>query len=108
MARLTKTQLKDATLEDNETVSVEVKTTLDSIVFTQIDDGNEDTPEQYDLVQKVAPSDDEPYMPFATVTGSTATSFSDRAIPGVWKTELTNTSGGSATFRLRTFVWGDG
>ena len=71
-------------------------------IFTYVDDGDRGHPAAYDLSQYLLSEELDGWMLHDSVSNSTTRAWRDESIPERWRTDLTNVSGGEATFRLRT------
>jgi hypothetical protein len=94
------------TLGDGETMTVQLHHRDAQRIATFVDDGSGETPATYDLAHEHRPEEKGSWMQYDAVTGKTARSHVNDAIPQYWRAVLTNQSGEEATFCVRLVAHG--
>jgi len=106
MAQTLDVETAEVTLSNGETETLELNTSGNSDdVVVMIDDGTSGSnAASYDLLAEVEGNGNVGYQYFDEVTGETALSWQDPAIGERMRYTLTNSSGGSANYRVTILV----
>lgn len=100
-------QTKEQTLADGESITIVIGKGVTGRAIVQIDDGTTDgTPATYDIVARVYNPDESDYQFYDAETGIQERSLVDPLFEDKQEYELTNQSGGQATFRMRVMAVG--
>lgn len=91
----------DQSLADGESLTIEITTRYRSGVTLLVDDGAGGAAATYDYDLEAYSDDSGEWHPVNAVTGSTAFSHDDTALPPTMRATVTNQSGASATYRAR-------
>lgn len=95
---------KTVTLQSGGTDTLEVDVDQEGTIITFIDDGAGNAAATYDLLQEVYSAGFNDWQFYDEVTGETARSWQDEAIPQKHRATIANQSGGQATYRIRIVV----
>jgi hypothetical protein len=101
-------------LADGASMTVQLPVFEARFVTTLVDDGSGGAPATHDLTWSQRPTNDGTsadgaWVPATTETGTTKRWWLDEwPAPDYWRVELTNQSGGEATFRVRLVSHGGG
>ena len=99
----------DDTIVAGGSTTLSVRTVDADSVVLLIDDGTKDGfPSSYDLTQRVLSVEHNEYQFYDEVTEETARSWEDPAVPTDMEYEITNVSGGDATFRISVISYQSG